>query len=319
MSAELRLSDEETETALNLLEQRLPPLTRRTWIPFLFGVSPKLIGAMEIHSFRYYRRFTIPKRSGGRREIVTPKRFLKTIQRWLLHRVFSHLPTSSAAHGFVAGRNIFSNAAVHLGGKNLLAADIESFFPSVTIERIKEVMSADLPFPDPVTDQLAGLCTLGGALPQGAPTSPALANAAFDSADAGLSQLAAAWGVSYSRYADDIAFSGDRAFTAADLAEVQGVVEEAGFNLNVGKSRIVGSGARQVVAGLVVNNRGLPPREVRRRWRAMFHRAAEHPLEFRDRAKSLGGIASFVNQYDGPLAEVYWEVVRRIEAQAREE
>ena len=314
MSRELALPSEERALALDLLGQGLPPLTRREWIPFLFGVSPKIVGAMEVRSERYYRRFSLPKRSGGRRQIVTPRRFLKTIQRWLLHRVLTALPTSDDSHGFVPGRNIFTNAEVHLGGRNLLAVDIHDFFPSVGIGRVRALLQEYLPFPESVAGQLAGLCTLDGALPQGAPTSPQLANAAFHTADLALAELAAEWGVAYSRYADDLAFSGERIFTAEDVQVVSDVVEQTGFALHGGKTRIVGTGGRQIVAGIVVNHAGLPPREVRRRWRAMFHRAGRHPREFINRAAQLSGVAAFVNQYNANLAVEYWAVAEQVSA-----
>ncbi len=312
MSKELGLSRDETSQALDLLKRGLPPLTRRSWIPFLFGVSPKMIGSMETRSDRYYRRFVLSKKSGGSREIVTPRRFLKTIQRWLLHRVFTELPRSQVAHAFVEGRSIFTNAAPHLHGKNLMVLDIRNFFPSVTESRVTQLLLEHLPFPDPVAHQLARLCTLAGRLPQGAPTSPALANLAFHGADLELSQIVQDWGVSYSRYADDLAFSGGRCFSQDDVKVVAEVVSGAGFEIHTGKTRIIGGGARQVVAGIVVNEKGLPPRVTRRRWRAMFHRAARHPHEFSARVAHLLGVASFVKQYDPGLAQQYSGVAEQV-------
>ena len=228
--------------------------------------------------------------------------------------MFSHLPVSEAAHGFVAGRSIFTNSAIHLEGTNVLVADIRDFFPTVTHARVQELLSAKLPFAEDVVSQLTGLCTLDGALPQGAPTSPCLANAVFEPADSQLTALAEAWGVRYSRYADDMAFSGERKFSPADVAELKNVIEGSGFALHASKTRIMGPGVRQIVAGVVVNATGLPPRPVRRRWRAMFHRASQHPHEFVDRADQLSGVASFINQYDAPLATQYKAVVDQLRA-----
>ena len=315
MSSELALGSDETKLALEMVDSGLPPLTRRDWIPFLFGISPKFVGAMEVRSARYYREFKIPKARGGSRQIVTPRRFLKTIQRWLLHRVFSHLPRSDASHGFTAGRSIFTNAQPHLTARNLLALDIRDFFPSVSYQRVKDLLVEHLPYPDAVISQIAGLCTLDGALPQGAPTSPVLANTTFTVADAKLSELAEAWGAAYTRYADDLAFSGERQFSTGDLEEIREIIAEAGFAIRDDKSRIVGAGGRQIVAGLVVNAKGYPPRRRRRRWRAMFHRASRFPHEYAGRVDEMAGIASFIRQYDPATAADYAQVVDHVRAQ----
>ena len=318
MGRELGLDPQELARAAELLAKDFPPLTRRAWLPFLFGVSPKLIGDMSARGDRYYRRFRIIKKAGGYRNIVTPRRFLKTIQRWMLHNIFVHLPRCESTHGFVQERNIFTNATHHLAGNNLMVVDIHDFFPSISRERVVEVLRQHLPYYQVVASQLAGLCTLNGSLPQGAPTSPALANIAFFAADRRLAALSKTWGCTYTRYADDLAFSGERRFSKQDLKKVQIIVESEGFRLNRQKSRIVGSGDRQIVAGIVVNDRGLPPRETRKRWRAMFHRANLYPHEFRDRVHQLFGVASFVNQYSPDLARRYCDVARRVVPHIRE-
>ena len=318
MGRELGLDSQEVTRAVNLLAEGFPPLTRRAWLPFLFGVSPKLIGHMSARSDRHYRKFRIVKKAGGYRNIVTPRRFLKTIQRWMLHNIFVHLPRCESTHGFVRERNIFTNAAQHLAGKNLMAVDINDFFPSVFRQRVVEVLQTHLPYSQDVATQLAGLCTLNGSLPQGAPTSPALANIAFVTADRRLTALSKTWDCTYTRYADDLAFSGERQFTKQDLKKVQMIIESEGFRINRRKSRIVGSGDRQIVAGIVVNDRGLPPRETRKRWRAMFHRANLYPHEFRDRVHQLLGVASFVNQYSPDLARRYCDVAQRVVPHIRE-
>lgn len=312
MGRELGLDSQEVKLAVDLLEEGLPPLTRREWLPFLFGVSPKFIGAMSARPDRYYRHFRLKKKAGGYRDIVTPRRFLKTIQRWILHNILVHLPISGSTHGFIRGRNIFTNAAPHIGCQNLMVLDIIDFFPNVSKDSVVKVLLDHLPYSQPVAAQLAGLCTFSGSLPQGAPTSPALANVAFHTVDQCLDSLSDNWDCTYTRYADDLAFSGEKRFTAQDLEEVRTIIEDGGFKIHPRKSRIVGSGGRQIIAGIVVNERGLPPREMRKKWRAIFHRADQFPHEFRDRAHQLFGIASFVNQFSPKIASGYFDIARRI-------
>jgi hypothetical protein len=138
----------------------------------------------------------------------------------------------------------------------------------------------------------------------------------FLPADEELARLANGWACEYTRYADDLAFSGSRHFTNGDMLEVGGVLERHGFIANTSKSRIVGAGARQIVTGLVVNVRPQPPRWKRHLWRAMFHRASKHPNEFSDRKEFLTGIAAFVNQFNPKLAEEYRGVAEEVRQRA---
>ena len=167
-------------------------------------------------------------------------------------------------------------------------------------------------FPSEVSKQLGALCSLNGRLPQGAPTSPAISNLAFRPVDLELVKLARGWKCVYTRYADDLAFSGSRHFTKEDIRKVQRLIASHGFSLNRSKSRIIGSGGRQVVAGVVVNTCAQPPRVKRRVWRALFHRASKHPHEFCERQAYLQGVAALVNQYDGKLAAEYREIVQKV-------
>ena len=169
-----------------------------------------------------------------------------------------------------------------------------------------------LGFPALVSYRLSGLCTLDGRLPQGAPTSPALANLIFQPVDLRLSQLANDWQCAYTRYADDIAFSGNGSFDIDDIDEVANILDEYHFKVNKSKSRIVGSGGRQLLAGLVVNQAGLPPRYKRMRWRAIFHQAKMHPEQFAGRSDMLKGISAFVNAYDPSLAKSYFAISEEV-------
>jgi len=296
ISADLQLSPQETRLAIKLFKQGLPPLVNRSCLPYLFGLSDRLIAAMEKWPVRYYRVYTIEKAKAGNRRIEAPRRFLKLIQTWINAHICNHLSFPSCVKGFVKGQSIFTNALVHVRGRNLMVVDIRDFFPSIPLERVVKAF-ATFRFPPDVCRQLARLCCLQNRLPQGAPTSPALANCVFRGADLALRELAKTWGCRYTRYADDLAFSGRRIFSLEDMGRVQGIVQESGFSINSSKSRTIGQGGRQMVAGLVVNKKPQPPRLKRRRWRALFHQASLHPEQYIDQAARLSGIASFIRQY----------------------
>lgn len=314
LAAELQWERSQVTSARKLLRRRLPPLVSTDCLPFLFGVSPRLIAAMG-HQPQptYYRIFKIAKRSGGERQIEAPRRFLKIIQRWLHDHVLSEQRVAQQAKGFVQRRSIFDHGKIHSRGTNLLAMDIKDFFPSVKSSSVRQIFE-DIGFPPEVAIQLSRLCCLDDRLPQGAPTSPVLANLVFRPLDKRLAELAKKWSCKYSRYADDLAFSGDRRFKPQDINAITHILKTYGFTPNDAKSRIIGGGGQQVVAGLVVNKKSQPLRSKRRRWRAMFHRAAKHPGEYSDRAAYLVGVASFVNQYDPDLATEYRSVAEKVVA-----
>ena len=223
-----------------------------------------------------YSYYWIAKRSGGARLLEAPKGRLLTVQRRILNGILAHLPEHEAAHGFCRGRSPLTAARPHVGQAVVLRLDIEEFFNSITAARIRAVYRA-CGYPEHVAWALAGLCSnrsprallsaipfpvrnrlLAPHLPQGAPTSPALANLCAFRLDARLTGLAAAAGARYTRYADDLAFSGDLSLARRTIwfaAMVEAIAADEGFRLNARKTRVLRAGVRQELAGVVVNVR----------------------------------------------------------------
>lgn len=236
---------------------------------------------------RHYRTTPIPKRVGARL-LEIPKPRLREIQRKILRRILDRVPPHSAAHGFVKGRSPRTFGIPHAGHEVLVSVDLKDFFPSIGIDRIVAIFGA-LGYPRTVAWNLAYLCTtstpaeqLGGFaypsasllrtrhLPQGAPTSPALANLAARKLDIRLTGLAGSMGLRYTRYADDLAFSGS---CDADvlLWTIRQIVRDEGFGLNPGKTRVRRAHKRQQLAGLVVNEWPAVPRREYDGLRAILH------------------------------------------------
>lgn len=209
----------------------------------------------------HYHYQTVEKRDGSLRVLEAPKVRLKAAQRRILREILDLIPGHESVHGFRQGRSIRSFAAPHVGQRFVLRMDLRDFFPSVGRARVQAVFRT-LGYPEAVADLLGGLCTnaapLGGPryrsahLPQGAPTSPALANLCFYRADCRLAGLARKAGLVYTRYADDLAFSGERVAEAL-IPHVGSIAEEEGFAVQYRKTRRMGQGVRQHLAGLVVN------------------------------------------------------------------
>lgn len=266
---------------------------------------------MSQNSKKYYRIYKIPKKSGGHRRIEAPRRFIKLIQKWIYLYILSTRELPEAATGFVRGKNIFSNAEPHIPNKNLMVVDIKDFFPSISYQEVYRIFKS-FGFPTKVNTLLTGLCTLNDTLPQGAPTSPVLANLVFAPTDLALQDLARSWNCAYSRYADDIAFSGNTPFAKQHIKAVSDILKDWGFRANRRKTRIIGGGGKQILTGLVVNTSGLPPRTKRRRWRAMFHQASIKPAKYLGQSQVLEGIASFINEYDHELSLKYSAIANSV-------
>jgi hypothetical protein len=264
----------------------------------------------EIALARRYRYGVLPRADGRPRVLERPVAPLKAAQRRVLHGLLDGIPPHDAAHGFRRGRSAHTHAAVHAGRGMVIRLDLEDFFASVAAGRVYGILRT-AGYPEAVAHVLTGLCTnvvpaavwaaipppgAGGAavaavaahwrlgralavphLPQGAPTSPALANLAAFRLDRRLAGLAAAWGGAYSRYADDLVLSADalsvrgaRRLAAAAAA----IARDEGFRVHPGKTRVMAQATRQVVGGLVVNVRPAVARRDADALRALLHNLA---------------------------------------------
>ncbi|MCU1693680.1 MAG: hypothetical protein JWM64_2771 [Frankiales bacterium] len=279
---------------------------------------------------RHYRASVLRTPSGGLRVLEAPKPRLKALQRRLLAEALHLVPLHDAAHGFRPGRSVATHAAPHTGRDVVVRLDLEGFFASVTAGRVYGVWRT-AGYPEPVAHALTGLCTtvlprhvwaalpsdddpahwrLGRRLaaphlPQGAPTSPVLANLAAWRLDVRLTALLDTWGGRYTRYADDLALSGSwRRGTPRLLAAVEEVVRDEGFRLNARKTAVLPRSGRQVLGGLVVNERPHVARRDVDRLRAVLHDAALHGPEAANREQHpsfeahLRGRVSWVAQHD---------------------
>jgi RNA-directed DNA polymerase len=223
-----------------------------------------------------YRAFSIPKRSGGERRILAPDPTLRELQRLILRRVLGRLRAHPAAHGFEKQRSIVTNALPHVGRDIVVRMDIRDFFESTTARRVQRYFR-EIGWNRESAAVLTRICTHQDHLPQGAPTSPRLANLVNFPLDAALASAAAKSGIAYTRYADDLTFSAPAAQAEALrrlMGFAHGVAGELGYKVHGRKkTHVRRRHHRQTVTGLVVND-GRPrlPRETRRRMRAIEHR-----------------------------------------------
>jgi hypothetical protein len=235
------------------------------------GVTAEELRAVQVR----YRETAIPKRSGGTRKILAPEPPLKAMQRRILRRVLGRLRTHTAVHGFERGRSIVSNARCHKGQAIVLRMDVKNFFEATGAKRVSAYFQF-IGWDAQAAQELTRLCTYGSGLPQGAPTSPRLSNLVNYHLDKRLEGLARKHRATYTRYADDLTFSfaADEPLHArAIIRATKAILAKLGYQLHQRKKlSIRRRHARQIVTGLVVNDRINLPRETRRWLRAAEHR-----------------------------------------------
>jgi hypothetical protein len=280
----------------------------------------------------HYRYLWLPKATGGLRLLERPKTRLKEIQRRILHEILDPIPPHAAAHGFRKGRSVVTFAEPHADRRVVLRLDLADFFPTLTATRVRAVFAA-AGYPDEVAATLAALCTnrvphsiLVAAprpattsdrrmsfpaprrltcrhLPQGAPTSPALANLCAFRLDVRLTAAAARAEALYTRYADDLAFSGDGPFarSARRFQVLAGAIAlDEGFSLNFRKTRIMPASGRQRLAGVVVNRHPNVARADFDRLKAILTNCIRHGPSMQNR----DGVQNFRSYLEGRVSWV---------------
>lgn len=207
-----------------------------------------------------YVQFQIPKKKAGEfRTITAPNAGLKCIQRCLNVMLLEGFRPNPAANGFVQGKSIVDNAKVHLGQTYVYNIDLKDFFPSITEGRVFACLQLKpLGYDKETASIIADLCCHDGVLPQGAPTSPTMTNIVCTRLDWRLSKLASRYDLHYSRYADDITFSGMSNVFHKDgdfVKELYAFIEKEGFSINENKTRLNSKFQRQEVTGLTINEK----------------------------------------------------------------
>lgn len=235
-----------------------------------------------------YRAFRVPKRRGGERIIREPAAGLKVLQQKLNQILQVLYEPRSCVHGFVPGRSIGTNSQVHVGARYVLNIDLKDFFPSINFGRVRGMLLATpYTIAPAVATIVAQICCHDNELPQGAPTSPVLSNMVCSKLDSELVRLARRCRCEYTRYADDLTFSGTSSHPPAVLAfkeswsdhaapvslgaRLTSVIKDNGFRVNSEKVRVRGQSQRQEVTGLTVNEKPNVAREYIRNLRSVMY------------------------------------------------
>lgn len=325
-----------------LRDLKLPVTQSATAIAAAMEISVSQLRFLAFHrrtsTVTHYKQFAIRKKSGGLRKISAPKPRLKRVQMWVLENILSTVEIHPAAHGFRVGRSIVTNAQPHVGMDVVVNADMKDFFPTVTYPRVRGIFQ-NMGYSNAAATIFALLCCeperqeieLDGKnyhvatghlfLPQGAPTSPAITNLICRGLDARLNHLAKNLGFGYTRYADDITFSGSgeaRQNIGKALRRLAHIVADEGFELHPDKTRVFHKGRRQEVTGIVVNEKVSVSRKKLRQFRATLYQIEKDGPQDKswgnggDVIESILGFANFVAMVDAERGNAFQEQVRRI-------
>ncbi|GAA0660959.1 retron St85 family RNA-directed DNA polymerase [Rheinheimera tangshanensis] len=214
------------------------------------------LGKVKYLSYRteyLYKVFCIPKKTGKTRTISQPNRELKALQAWVLRNILDKLSSSEHSKGFDKGASILDNASPHVGANYILTIDLEDFFSNVKASHVYKIFHS-IGYNDKISAILTNICTFKGALPQGAPTSPKLANLVCAKLDSRLHGYAGPKGIVYTRYADDLTLSGQTPQKIYKASQFIGtVISDEGFSVNKAKTNICGTQKQKKVTGLVVS------------------------------------------------------------------
>ena len=230
-----------------------------------------------------YRNYPIQKKTGGLRKISAPNPTLKWCQHWIQHNILEHVVgrLSSSVHGFVQNRSIQTNALPHVNSEWIINIDLKDYFDSIPQKKVLDFF-LQLGYEDSVSEFLSNVCTKFScvtyqkALPQGAPTSPLLANFLTINLDKDLERLAQELDMRYTRYADDITFSGLQKSSPITPRSIEDIIYKHGFRPNKSKTRIRYKGRKMMVTGLTVGNGVHVPKEYRKQIFRELHFAKKY-------------------------------------------
>ena len=246
-----------------VIARDLPVIIGINHLASMMELDSMMLKRMVVSSHSFYHSFTIPKRKGGTRQIDAPYPSMMRAQQWIYHEILSKIAVNPSATGFIPHRSIKDNASAHLCQKCLLLLDVKDFFPSIKWYKVY-AMFKHLGYPKNIAQYLASLCCLNGHAPQGAVTSPALSNVIARRLDARISGVAKKYQINYTRYADDMTFSGER-ISRRFQSIINKIVEEDGFEINKGKTRFINGKHQKIVTGISISEDKLTVPKIKRR------------------------------------------------------
>ena len=249
------------------------------------GFSAKTLYGLSNHLEKHYHNVLIPKRDGSKRKLSVPDLILKRVQKSIADNILVQYPVSNYAKAYKIGGSVQHNAQPHVGKRKILKLDIEGFFDHILYSQVKNIVFCEEKFAEPIRVLLTMLCYYKESLPQGAPTSPAITNIIMYDFDEAVGTFCNGRGISYTRYCDDMTFSGD--FDEREvIAFVKGELCKLGLFLKNRKTAVVPASKRQTVTGIVVNEKLNITKEYKKNIRQEMYYIQKFGME--DHLKRMG-------------------------------
>lgn len=269
--------DEYLDYAKRLYDKGLPIIYDQTHFSYLVGVKAQYLHAMSNCPKKFYRTFCLPKNNGGVRKISEPLPDLKYVQQWILREILYKVKCSPYAKAYIPGSKLVDNARFHKKQVQVLKLDVRHFFDELKQGKILNVFLS-LGYQEALAVFLTKLCCLKGSLPQGAPTSAYLSNLALRAFDNKIGQYCVEKKIRYTRYADDMTFSGN--FDKKEIIKLVKIeLGYVGLELNQDKTKLLKRWSRQAVTGIVVNEKMQVPREYRMKIKQEVYFIKKYTLE----------------------------------------
>lgn len=236
-----------------LLQKKIPVIYNSSNLSNLVGYKKEYLKKAVRFTNSFYRDFEILKKNKTKRKISEPLPSLKEIQIWILENILVKVQVSPYAKAYRRNVTLLENLKFHKNQPKVFTLDLENFFTSIKVESVEQIFF-DLGYSKLISNLMSKLCTRDGCLPQGAPTSPCLSNIFFKSLDVEISSYCIKNKIRYTRYADDLSFSGD--FDEKELLEfVKSKISSIGLKINDKKTNLMKPNTRQTVTGIVVNEK----------------------------------------------------------------
>ena len=218
------------------------------------GFPARTLYGLSNNLGKHYHNVFIPKSDGSKRKLSVPDLILKKVQRSIADNILMQYPISKYAKAYKVGSSVQKNAQPHVGKKKILKLDIEGFFDHILYSQVKNTVFYKEKFSEPIRVLLSMLCYYKESLPQGAPTSPTITNIIMYDFDETVGDFCIKKKIAYTRYCDDMTFSGD--FDEREIISfVKGELRKLGLFLKNRKTAVISASKRQVVTGIVVNEK----------------------------------------------------------------
>lgn len=291
-------SSEEINEIKRLIANGLPPVVSADSLAVMFGYNPGFVWSLINRAHRYYRYFEIPKGKKNR-GIYSPQVGLKVIQKWLSFHWQKIWTPNENTFGFVPGLSHVDAAKRHLSAQWVYSLDIENFFPSVSSDKVRRAISTLGYRTEASLDILTNLCCLRSNLVQGSPASPLISNIVLEALDSELTNIASENNIVFTRYADDIVFSGQDTVPTALLNDIKALIVQNGWTISEHKEKLDKAPQRLKVHGLLVHGEQVRlTKGYRNRIRGFQHSLDKNKIQANDLNKIKGHLsyASYIDK-----------------------